>query len=64
MKSRIQWLEKYNDLKSYHNSYGKIKFPVGYKKSKGENLYTWLTNQKVYAKKEGLMTERSSFLVK
>ena len=41
---------KYNDLKRYYNSYGNPKLPTGYKDSNGENLYTWLSNQKVYAK--------------
>ena len=58
----VQWLEKYNDLKCYYNRYGNLKLPVGYKNSKGENLYTWLTNQKVYAKK-GRLDDRKKQLL-
>lgn len=61
-KISMCWLEKYNDLKCYYNSYGNIKLPVGYKNSKGENLYTWLSNQKFYAK-NGKLDDRKRQLL-
>lgn len=58
----MRWLEKYNDLKRYYNSYGDLKLPMGYKDSKGENLYSWLSNQKAYAK-NGKLNDRKKQLL-
>lgn len=58
----MRWLGKYNDLKHYYNSYGNLKLPMGYKDSNGENLYTWLSNQKFYAK-NGKLDDRKRQLL-
>ena len=52
-----KWLQKYGELKKYYDLHGNIKLPINYTDSTGQNLYTWLTNQKISAK-SGKMDEK------
>ena len=52
-----KWLQKYGELKKYYDIHGNIKLPINYTDSTGQNLYTWLTNQKISAR-AGKMDEK------
>ena len=58
----IRWQQRYAELKHYYDQHGDIKLPTDYTDSSGQNLYVWLTNQKVSAKAGKLSDRRKNLL--
>ena len=58
----IRWQQRYDELKHYYDQHGDSKIPTDYTDSSGQNLYVWLTNQKVSAKAGKLSDRRKSLL--
>ena len=58
----IRWQQRYAELKHYYDTHGNSKIPTDYTDSSGQNLYVWLTNQKVSAKAGKLSDRRKNLL--
>ena len=58
----IRWQQRFDELKHYYDTHGDIKLPTDYTDSSGQNLYVWLTNQKVSAKAGKLSDRRKTLL--
>ena len=58
----IKWQKRYAELKHYYDTHGNSKIPTDYTDSSGQNLYIWLTNQKVSAKAGKLSDRRKNLL--
>ena len=58
----IRWQQRYAELKHYYDTHGNSHIPTDYTDSSGQNLYVWLTNQKVSAKAGKLSDRRKSLL--
>ena len=58
----IRWQQRFDELKHYYDQHGDIKLPTDYTDSSGQNLYVWLTNQKVSAKAGKLSDRRKNLL--
>ena len=58
----IRWQQRYDELKHYYDQHGDSHIPTDYTDSSGQNLYVWLTNQKVSAKAGKLSDRRKSLL--
>ena len=57
-----KWLKKYGAVKKYYDTHGDIKLPINYTDSTGQNLYTWLTNQKISARSGKMSDTRRKLL--
>ena len=57
-----KWLQKYDAVKKYYDAHGDIKLPINYTDSTGQNLYTWLTNQKISARSGKMSDQRKKLL--
>ena len=58
----IRWQQRYAELKHYYDTHGNSHIPTDYTDSSGQNLYVWLTNQKVSAKAGKLSDRRKNLL--
>ena len=58
----IRWQQRYAELKHYYDTHGNSHIPTDYTDSSGQNLYVWLTNQKVSAKVGKLSDRRKNLL--
>ena len=58
----IRWQKRYAELKHYYDTHGNSHIPTDYTDSSGQNLYVWLTNQKVSAKAGKLSDRRKNLL--
>ena len=57
-----RWDRKYAELKEYYDEHGDCRLPMQYTDSQGENLYSWLRNQRQYAKNGKMSAERRKLL--
>ena len=58
----IRWQQRYAELKRYYDVHGDSHIPTDYTDSSGQNLYVWLTNQKVSARAGKLSDRRKNLL--
>ena len=58
----IKWQQRYAELKHYYDTHGNSHIPTDYTDSNGQNLYVWLTNQKISARAGKLSDRRKNLL--
>ena len=62
LKRENRWDRKYAELKEYYDEHGDCRLPMRYTDSQGDDLYSWLRNQKQYAKQGKMSAERRKLL--